>query len=44
MVVAGEGRHPLAVLAGPLGQSLLGDGIDPMHIPEEMDDGLRPGQ
>src|SRR5262252_6717784 len=41
-VVAREGFHPLLVFAGPLGQSLLGDGIDPMHVTEEIDDVFRP--
>ena len=41
-MVAGEGFHPLLVFVGPLGQSLLGDGINAMHVAEEMDDVLRP--
>jgi len=43
-VVAREGFHPLLILVGPLGQNLLGDGINPMHVAEEIDDVLRPRQ
>ena len=43
-MVAGEGLHPTLILIGPFGQGLLGDGINPMHIAEEMDDVLGPRQ
>ena len=40
-VVACEGFHPLLGFTSPLGQSLLGNGINPVHVAEEMDDVLR---
>ena len=43
-MVAGESFHPLLVFAGPLAQSFLSDGMDSMHVAEEMDDVLGPCQ
>ena len=43
-VVASKGFDPLPVLVGPLGQNLLGDGVDAVHVAEEMDDVLGPRQ
>ena len=37
-MVAGERFHPLLVFVGPLGQGLLGDGTNPLHIAEEVND------
>ena len=36
-MVAGEGLDPLLVLTSSLGQGLLGDGINPVDIAQEMD-------
>jgi len=44
VVVAGKGLDPLLVFVGPFGQGLLGDGVDPMHIAEEMHDVLGTAQ
>jgi len=43
-MVAGESFHPTLILLGSLGQNLLGDGINPMHVAEEMHDVLGPRQ
>src|SRR5437016_5636890 len=40
-VVAREGFHPMLVVFGSLPQRLLSNGIDAVHIAEEMDDMLR---
>jgi len=39
-MVAREGLDPLLVLFGPRAQGVLGDRIDRVHVPEEMDDVL----
>jgi hypothetical protein len=39
-VVAGEGLDPLLVVLRALGQRLLGEGVEAVHIPEEMHDVL----
>src|SRR6516164_9635207 len=43
-MIAGESFHPPLVFVGPLGQSLFGYGIQPMHVAEEVDDVLGPRQ
>lgn len=43
-VVAGKDLDPVLVGRGPLSQNLLGDGPHAVHVPEEVDEVLRPGQ
>jgi len=43
-VVASESLDPVLIISGPLGQSLLGDGVDAVHVAEEMDDMLGASQ
>jgi len=43
-VVAGESLDPMLVNLGPLGQSLLGDGIETVDVAEEMNDMLGASQ
>ncbi len=44
VVVTGVAFHPSPVLRGALRQDLRGDGILAVHVAEEMNDVLRPGQ
>jgi hypothetical protein len=44
LVIPGEGFDPLIVLGGALAQDLLGDGLNPMHVAEEMYDVFGPRQ
>ena len=41
---AGESLDPLLVVSGPLGPSLLGDGVEAMHVAEAMNDMLGASQ
>jgi hypothetical protein len=43
-VVTSESFNPMLIVLGPLGQSLLGDGIDAVHVAEEMNDMLGASQ
>ena len=39
-MVASEGLHPMLVVLGSLPQRLLGNGVDAVHVAEEIDDVL----
>jgi len=41
-MVARERLHPSLIFLGPFGQSLLGDGINPVYVTKDMEDVLRP--
>ena len=44
LLLAGERLDPFLVVSGSFAQDLLGDRVDPLDVPKEVDDVLRAGQ